>query len=826
MLPCSSCVPRRILPLLLTLGLVATGLGRAEPLRVGVEPDLAPIEFVADDGRPHGFAIDLMNAIASEMQFDVTYVVEPRSKLFDTFYAGRIDALANVVATKEREPYMAFSVTDVRLRNAIFVRQDGPSVTSLNDLLHARTAVVRGGRSDEYFRRNKAADLLVPVGSVAEALHAVAERRADAAIVTRVFGAATINHDHLKELVEAQFVAPDSDHEFHFALHPEDRLRLAAINEGLQRIRANGVYDDLYERWIGPLEPRAIRWSDLQPYLVPTMIILVLALGLLLWQRRTMRLLGQQAEALRRSEQRLTLVLEGGDHGLWDWDVVTGTVERNTRSTSLLGYADNDIPPTHAAWMDLVHPEDRPSVEAAADHAALAMHDAFAVQYRMKAKDGQWRWIVSRGKVLDRDAQGRPKRAAGTHTDVTAQKRMEEERVAFQQKVLEAQKLESLGLLAGGIAHDFNNLLTVVLGQSTFLRVAQSSPEQTESALQQIESAARRASDLCRQMLVYAGGGSFAMQTLDLNALLTGMAPLLRHSVRKDAHLEFDLAGDLPQVEGDPTQLRQIVMNLVINASEALPPGGGRIDIVTAARSPTHAEMREAVHVSELPPGQRVSLTVRDNGSGMTPTVRTKIFEPFFTTKFTGRGLGLAAVLGIVRAHRGVFTVHSEAGAGSSFTLFLAAATVTPSGTPPINANVGPTATNRAKILVADDEPAVLAMSVAVLKHHGYEVVSAANGREAVERFAASPSEFGAVVLDFTMPELNGVGALMEIRRSRPNVPAVLMSGFGPADAFERLPPENPPLFLQKPFAQHELLARVTEAVALGNGTSSPTKPA
>ena len=554
----------------------------------------------------------------------------------------------------------------------------------------------------------------------------------------------------------------------------------------------------------------------LTPSGISAAVVAAALLAILLWQRRTVRLLAHQAEALRRSEQRLTLVLQGGDHGVWDWDIASGIIDRNSRTPALLGYTDAELPATHTAWLDLVHPDDRASVEAAVNQLTLATHDAFAVQYRIRAKDGHWRWMNSRGKVLDRDAAGRPLRAAGTHTDVTAQKRMEEERVAFQQKVLEAQKLESLGLLAGGIAHDFNNLLTVVLGQATLLRVAGGSPDEIESAVQQIESAARRASDLCRQMLVYAGGGSFAMQPVDLNSLLTGMAPLLRHSVRKDARLDFELCGDLPPIEADPTQVRQIVMNLVINASESLSPRGGRIRIVTGARSPTHAEVHDAVHVSDQPAGKRIALTIEDDGGGMTPAVRAKIFEPFFTTKFTGRGLGLAAVLGIVRAHRGIFSVHSEPGKGSIFTLFLnAAPQPVPNATAP-DSKLAASGNHRATVLVADDEPAVLAMAAAVLKHHGYHVVSAANGREAVAQFHAAPASFGAVVLDFTMPELNGVGALMEIRRQRPTIPAVLMSGFGPVDAFERLPPENPPLFLQKPFAQNELLARVAEAVALG----------
>lgn len=806
------------LPLLLLFSALATS-GFGEILRFGVEADLAPISFIGPDGRPRGFVIDLIEAVGREAGFEPVFVAKPRVILFEEFDRDAIDALSAVVRTREREKRMAFSVTHVELRNAIFVQSGATPLQSQEDLTRVRVAVVSGARTDELLASRGEAGSVLKLGSTAELLRAVNDGRADAAVTTRVCANAIITREGLKNVVASPVPPPEDGHTFHVAFHPDDRLRLAAFNEGLRRVREHGLYDRLYEQWIGTVEPRPVRFRDLQPYFFPTLLVLLTVLGLLIWQRRNMKLLADHAEALRRSEQRLTLVLEGGDHGLWDWDVRSGKIERNSRTAGLLGYSDAELPPTFDAWLDLVHPEDRPSVEAACNQLTLANHDTIAVQYRMRAKDGGWRWISSSGKVLDRDPDGRPRRAAGTHTDVTAQKRMEEERVTFQQKVLEAQKLESLGLLAGGIAHDFNNLLTVVLGQATLMRISEKTPEGIELSLQQIESAARRASELCRQMLVYAGGGTFAMQTVDLNSLLTSMAPLLRTSVRKDAKLDFDLAGDLDAIEADPTQMRQVVMNLVINASEALGPEGGTISIITSSRAPTHAEMRAAVHVSDLPPGRRVCFTVRDTGTGMLPSVRAKIFEPFYTTKFTGRGLGLAAVLGIVRAHRGIFSVHSEPGAGSTFTLFLAASPHRVLPTALSEARLPARAAPRATVLVADDEPAVLAMSVAVLNHHGYNVVSAATGREAVNRFNRSPDQFEAVILDFTMPELNGVGALMEIRRTRPTIPAVLMSGFGAADAFERLPAENPPLFLQKPFAQHELLARVAEAVALSQGT-------
>ncbi len=792
-------------------------------MRVGIEPDLVPIAFAGPDGRPKGFVVDLLDAIGTEMNLDIQYVVRPRAALMEEFSAGRIDALPNIVKTDEREAQMAFSVPHLVLTNVLLVRRDDHRLRSLADLRQLRISVVSSARVEEYLRRHGLAAQAVLSSSLADALHAVSENRADAIIATGACANDLIRREALPNLVPSAVKPPEPLCIYHIALHPDDRFRLADLNEGLQRLRDNGTYDDLYRKWLGPLEPRPLYWSDLRPYLIPALLVLVAIAALVFWQRRMMGLLARQARELRVSQERLTLVLDGGHHGLWDWHVPSGRIDRNARTAALVGCTESELPATHSAWVERIHAEDRPSFEAAVDQLTLSNHESFVVHYRMAAKDGQWRWIASSGKVLERDSSGHPLRVAGTHTDLTAQKRMEEERVAFQQKVLEAQKLESLGLLAGGIAHDFNNLLTVVLGQATLLRVANNPPDELETSLQQIESAARRASDLCKQMLVYAGGGTFSMQPVDLNSLLTGIAPLLHHSVRKDAVLDFQLAGNLPRIEADPTQIRQIVMNLVINASEALPASGGVITVTTACRPPTHAEMRDAVHISDIPPGPRVCLSIRDNGSGMTPAVRAKIFEPFFTTKFTGRGLGLAAVLGIVRAHRGIFSVHSVPGNGSTFTLFLGASQSLVTESPATEPVLPAGAARKATILIADDEPAVLAMAVAVLRHHGYDVVSATTGREAVARFATAPGRFGAVVLDFTMPEMNGVGALMEIRRTRPGVPAVLMSGFGAADAFERLPAENPPLFLQKPFAQHELLARVAEAAALGGGVSGTT---
>lgn len=387
----------------------------------------------------------------------------------------------------------------------------------------------------------------------------------------------------------------------------------------------------------------------------------------------------------------------------------------------------------------------------------------------------------------------------------------DEARLNLERKLLETQKLESLGVLAGGIAHDFNNLLTGILGNSSLASLELPDGSPIQDYLGQVNQASLRAADLCKQMLAYSGRGRFVVQKLDINHLVEETTHLLQISISKQAVLRFNLAKGLPTIEADATQIRQVVMNLVINASEAIGEKSGVISVSTGLTRIDHAYLGGTIAAPEIPEGEYVSLEISDNGTGMSPETQAKIFDPFFSTKFTGRGLGLAAVLGIMRGHKGALKVYSELGRGTTFKLLFPCATG-PAETP---ATVAPARTlwrGRGVVLIADDEETIRSTAARMLRALGFETALVANGREAVDAFRANPDAYVIVLLDLTMPHMDGEQAFTELRRLQPDVRVVLMSGFNRQEAVARFTGKGLASFLQKPFSM-EALTEVMQSV-------------
>lgn len=401
----------------------------------------------------------------------------------------------------------------------------------------------------------------------------------------------------------------------------------------------------------------------------------------------------------------------------------------------------------------------------------------------------------------------------GVALDVTERERANRERRSLEAQLQNAQKLESLGVLAGGIAHEFNNLLMAVLGNTGLALDEVPKGSKADEHLQEINSAAQRAANLCRQMLAYSGRGAFSVEPIDLSRCVSEFSEMLEATVPDDVQLSYELARGLPPMEADLGQLQQVVMNLVTNAAEACTDGTGEIHVTTGAGPYEAQQLRELEAGANVEPGEFVWLEVRDTGHGMDAKLAARIFDPFFTTRFAGRGLGLATVLGIMRGHGGALEVESSPGVGTRFrALFPAGSTraVTPEPT------VHPNAPSTGVVLFVDDEAAVRKVGASMLEKLGFEVMLASDGAEGLELFREHAAEITCVVIDVTMPDMGGDECLLAIREVRPDVPVILASGYDEAEATRRLDPAVRYGFLCKPFTREALaskLGEVTRAV-------------
>ncbi len=401
----------------------------------------------------------------------------------------------------------------------------------------------------------------------------------------------------------------------------------------------------------------------------------------------------------------------------------------------------------------------------------------------------------------------------GFAVDISKRRQMEKEREELQAQVQHAQKLESLGILAGGIAHDFNNLLVGILGNADLALMDMSPPAPERGAIEEIKLAAKRASELVNQMLAYSGKGQYLIQPVNLNDLIEDMGPLLGVSISKKAILRYDRDKQLPLIDADVNQLRQVLMNLIINASDAIGEKTGIISVRTGIVDADREYLTTACLDDDLPEGCYVVLEIVDTGSGMDEKTQAQLFDPFFTTKFTGRGLGLAAVLGIIRGHSGAIKVYSEVGFGTTFKILLPISERAQEEFVMESGHMQEPWSGSGTILVVDDEQSMRAISVMMLERHGFRVLSASDGQEGVDMFRQHADEIDLVLLDMTMPRLSGEEAFRQIRDVRADVKIVLCSGYSEQDATSRFSEEGLAGFVQKPFEMVKLIETVRAAI-------------
>jgi PAS domain S-box-containing protein len=509
-------------------------------------------------------------------------------------------------------------------------------------------------------------------------------------------------------------------------------------------------------------------------------------------------------QELKASESKLRAILE---HAI-DLVVIidkSGLVSYSSPAASrILAYAMGEKKGTPA--IDLIHPEDRSTYAAVFAELLRNPGTTRTLEIRVMHQDGTPRLM----EAISYNALEVP----GVHgivvnaRDITERRQGELERQNMELKVQQSQKLESLGVMAGGIAHDFNNLLMGIMGHAGLALMEPGLDPGISRRLQQIEAAATRAADLTNQMLAYSGRGQFQVEPLSLSQLVDEMENLLETVISKKAILERRYALDLPPIEGDATQIRQVIMNLITNASDALGDRVGKITIVTGV---TETGPLTACLAGTPPEGLSVYLDVSDTGSGMDSETLQRVFDPFFTTKFTGRGLGLAAVLGIVRGHHGAIQVTSEPNQGTTFRLLF------PCSDQPLALPANPDRPTQAYqsqgiILVVDDEESVRSVATSSLEHCGFTVLTATNGRDGLEAFRACEDQIRAILLDLTMPIMNGDEMLAELRSGGgpgASVPVLLSSGYSSEEVAGNLQRHGVQHFLQKPYGPGDLIGKV-----------------
>lgn len=540
-------------------------------------------------------------------------------------------------------------------------------------------------------------------------------------------------------------------------------------------------------------------------------------------------------EELRHSQEKYQSVVNSVKEIIFQIDTKGRLTFLNPAWQDIMGYEVAESLGTFA--LDYVYPEDRKSQVKLFRELITGQKQQFRHEIRGVARDGSIKWLEALGQVIK--SGGIATGIAGTFIDTTERKQAEKNRLELERKMLEVQKLESLGVLAGGIAHDFNNILVGVLANAGLAK-QELEPQQplVYKTIEQIELAARRAADLTRQMLAYSGRGRLVVQPLNLNALFQDLFELLHASLSKNIEVQYQLGQNLPLLEGDATQLGQVIMNLLINASEAIGAvdkvngnnsKGGRIQVSTGCVWADRNYLNSTYTAStDLPEGNYVYFEVTDNGCGMTAETLSRIFEPFFTTKFTGRGLGLAAVLGIVRSHCGALKVNSTPGQGTVMrVMFPALATSAEISSiravAPPTRNLKPTyvkqppvqlqTTKQPLFLIVDDEPTVCAVLERLLEKQGFKVLTAPNGKRGLELFKQLKDEITGVILDLTMPEMNGEQALRAMQQVAAQVKVIVMSGYSEEEMSQRFANCELVGFLQKPFMLDEVLTLVQKAM-------------
>ena len=546
---------------------------------------------------------------------------------------------------------------------------------------------------------------------------------------------------------------------------------------------------------------------------VRTVVLTLLGVLTIAAVLRQLRHIEAGERALRDSEERYALAMEGANEGHWDWDIPTDRLFLSPKMRALQGQSVDSVTTTRTAWLSQVdiHPDDKPYYDATIKDHLLGLTPRFECEYRVRQPNGAWCWLLSRGRCL-RDDAGRPLRFVGSAIDVTAEKQAQLDKERLEGQLRQSQKMEAIGTLAGGIAHDFNNILGAILGYGELAQQHCTESSAVRRYLDNVMHAAGRAKTLVDRILGFSRSGLGERVPVNVQSVIEETLEMLEASLPMGIRLEKRLEAGDSAVIGDATRLHQVAMNLCTNAVQAMRHGG----VLSVVLQRVELTERQSVSRGTLEPGLYARLDISDTGNGIPPEVFERMFDPFFTTKGVGEGtgLGLSLVHGIVTDLGGTIDVISKVAEGTRFEIWLPVAGEI--SKPATEAERDLARANGETVMIVDDERPLVELTEEMLAKLGYEPVGFNSSSAALQAFQAQPERFDIILTDEAMPELTGTVLAREIRRVRPTIPIVLMSGYGGTQFTDRIADYGVTELLRKPLQSRELaesLARVLESV-------------
>ena len=783
-------------------------------IHVRSDHNYPPYEFL-NKGEPDGFNIDLIKAVAEVMNFEVEIKLGPWTEVREELKAGKIDMIAGMYFSGERNKTFDFSVPNLMVSSGLFVRNDS-DIKSFKDIKNKEIIVQKDDIMHDLLKKDGITDNIIQVEDVPDALKLLAAGKHDCLLLSsEVQGLYFINKFKIKNIkVLKTGIEPRS---YCFAVSEGNRDLLYRLNEGLNILKTNGKYEKIYEKWFGLYEKKK-NWRSLKYYIIIILIILLLLLISILWLWSLKKLVAKKTAELNFSEKRLTMALDASNEGFADWNFKENKVYFSPRYYTILDYKPYEFPQSYEAWENLTNPDDLKKVKAIVKEYVEDKRDSHEVEFRMKSKKGNWKWILSRGKAMERNRAGKIERLVLTHSDITSRKIMEEELYRSnisledalkklretQQKMVQQERLKAIGQMASGIAHDINNALTPVLGHCNLLVESKNLSDKEKNSLniiimacKDISSTVARLKDFYRFHSKEERFESIVLNTI-IPEVIELTKPRWKNIARKsgiliDIKTEFE--NNLPAIMGIKSDIRESLTNLLFNSLDAMGDGG----IITFKTSSGE---------------NKVVLEVADTGTGMDENIKNHCFEPFFTTKGErGTGLGLSMVYGIIERHRGKIEITSFPGKGTTAKLTFPVYSIKEKKKILDETAKIPSL----KILCIDDEEQVLEILKLIIKRGKHSIKTAESGKEGVKIFKEEKekeSPFDIVITDLGMPHMDGYEVIHNIKSLSPHTPVIIMTGWGAYLEDENI--QNADFLLPKPFTIKDLNRALKKCLRIG----------